>query len=381
MINAPVPVLPVMSTKGWRFPIAKNTVEDVYSGMTVCKVESGTSAIALALGLSGIDSLSEVLVPAYNCKSMREPVWVHGAQDVLYAVHADLSIDIADVESKLTARSKAILVPHFFGFPQPMRDIKRLCAENDLTLIEDCAHVFYRMPGGDSIGTNGDYIVGSATKFFPVTDGGFLASSSHDLSVIRDRGNSSIKRDLKALVNGLEISFKHGRLPVLRFVFSPFIRMVSRLREQADEVSGATVEQAARQLDHIDRENYGRPMTRTARVIVGFCSPENAVDRRRLNYIRLCQVVAGLSRCEALFPEIPSATIPYMVPVIISDPEETFPVLKRSGFPMYRWENCGRSDCEISNRYTRELIHLPCHEQLTSDELERMIELLQRHLA
>lgn len=381
MTHFPIPMLPVLSTNGWRFPVRRHNVEEVFSGMSVLNLESGTAAITLALELSGVNSSSEVLIPSYNCKSMREPVWVHGAKDVLYAVREDLTVDLSDIESKLTARSKAILVPHFFGFMQPMEEIRRLCTRNNLVLIEDCAHALYKSAACRDIGTHGDFVVGSATKFYPVAEGGFLASPSCDLGAVCSLSSRSLKRDLKALVNCLELSFKYRRLPIFRYVFGALFWAANRWRTSSTTASVEAKPNNTRRLEYIDADNYKRPMTRTAGAITRCYSQKYSVQRRQLYYSLICEAIGRLSRCRVLFPKIESAIIPYMVPVLIADPEETFPVLKRSGMPMYRWEDCGQSDCPVSNRYARELIHLPCHEQLSRDEIDRMVGLLGKHLA
>ena len=380
MTDCRIPVLPVMSTRGWGFPTRGGSVEEFFAGKTVFKVESGTAAIALALGHAGVDSSSEVLIPSYNCRSMREPVWVYGARDVLYAVRPDLTIDLADIQSKLTKRSRAILAPHFFGFPQQMKDIKQLCSDHGLVLIEDCAHVLFRLKGNDEVGTYGDYLIGSAPKFYPVVDGGFLVIQPNNPGKELDVHKHSIKRDTKSLVNCLEASFEYGRLPVLRPILGAIFRIAERMRKGKRGVSTGSAPQVERQFEHIDPEHFGWAMSRTSRVIAYFYSSERAANQRRLNYIRLCQAVSEIRRCRALFPAIGASTIPYMVPVIIEDPEQTFPALKYHGLPMYRWEDCGSSDCPVAGRYSRELIHLPCHEQLTDHDVELMIGLLREHL-
>ena len=59
---------------------------------------------------------------------------------------------------------KAILITHFLGFPQPIDEIKRICNERNLFLIEDCAHAFLSSYNGNPLGSYGDIAVFSLLK-------------------------------------------------------------------------------------------------------------------------------------------------------------------------------------------------------------------------
>ena len=67
----------------------------------------------------------------------------------------DLSLDPADVEAKLTPRTKAVCVVHFAGYPAPVRELRALCDAHGVALIEDAAHAPDADVDGRMLGTWG----------------------------------------------------------------------------------------------------------------------------------------------------------------------------------------------------------------------------------
>ena len=98
------------------------------------------AAIFKACGLLSLGQGDEILAPAYNCGSEIDPLLRSGATVSLYRVDRNTNIDLADIERRITGRTKAIYVTHYFGFPQPqIMALKALCERGGIFLIEDCA--------------------------------------------------------------------------------------------------------------------------------------------------------------------------------------------------------------------------------------------------
>ena len=93
-----------------------------------------------------------------------------------YKIHADLSVDIEDVKSKMdNPNVKAILLIHWFGFPQKcVFELKELCNKKGVTLIEDCAHTINGYYKGSKLGSIGDYSLFSIHKVLTTENGGML---------------------------------------------------------------------------------------------------------------------------------------------------------------------------------------------------------------
>src|SRR5215467_9777931 len=91
-------------------------------------VFSGRTAIFHGLRILGISSDERVLVPAFNCASLVEPILRHGAKVAFYKINTDCSADLDDLERRIDARTRAIVVIHYFGFPERLEPLRRLCA-------------------------------------------------------------------------------------------------------------------------------------------------------------------------------------------------------------------------------------------------------------
>ena len=104
-------------------------------------VNSGTAALHTILSSLGLKGEDEVVVPANTFASTVNAVFYVGAK----AVVADCEVDTFNVSAEtvdrvITPRTQAVMVTHLAGNPCEMDPIRKLCRENNLVLIEDCAH-------------------------------------------------------------------------------------------------------------------------------------------------------------------------------------------------------------------------------------------------
>lgn len=115
-------------------------------------VSSGTAALHLTCAALELGAGDEVIVPSFTfLASVNAPRYV-GATPVLCDVvspHAPL-IDVEDVRARITPRTRAVIAVHMLGYPAAMGELRALCAEHGLTLIEDAAQGFgVDAPHGD----------------------------------------------------------------------------------------------------------------------------------------------------------------------------------------------------------------------------------------
>jgi len=77
-------------------------------------------------------------------------------------------------ETTFTPRTKVLWVYHQYGFPQRMDAIVKIAREQNLTIIEDCAHAIDSYYQGKRLGTIGDFGILSFSKFVPSLMGGAI---------------------------------------------------------------------------------------------------------------------------------------------------------------------------------------------------------------
>lgn len=98
----------------------------------------------------------EVLLQAFTCNAVPNPVIWSGLKPVYVDVNEQtFNIDTADLRKKITPKSRALIVQHTFGLPADMAEIIKICQENNLILIEDCAHSLGATYQGKPVGTMG----------------------------------------------------------------------------------------------------------------------------------------------------------------------------------------------------------------------------------
>src|SRR5919197_843314 len=100
-------------------------------------VNAGSSALICGLIGAGVGPGDEVILPAYTWNATPNAVLAAGALPVLAEVDESLTLDPADVERKLTPRTKAILPVHMRGAPADLRALKPLAEAHGLVLVED----------------------------------------------------------------------------------------------------------------------------------------------------------------------------------------------------------------------------------------------------
>jgi dTDP-4-amino-4,6-dideoxygalactose transaminase len=117
---------------------------------------SGRSALMAILGVLNIKEGDEVLLQGFTCNSAVNPILEKRAKPVFVDVDETLNLDPEDLKRKITGKSKVVMVQHTFGWPAKIDEIEKIAKENQLYLIEDCAHSLGAKYHGRFCGTFGD---------------------------------------------------------------------------------------------------------------------------------------------------------------------------------------------------------------------------------
>lgn len=123
----------------------------------VVAVNSGTSALHLALEAIGIGKDDEVILPSFTFVATAQAVSQTGASPVFCDVTENsLNADPEDIEERISKKTKAIIVVHYRGMPCDMDKIMYLAKKHSLRVIEDAAHAFGSTYKGRRTGSVGD---------------------------------------------------------------------------------------------------------------------------------------------------------------------------------------------------------------------------------
>jgi perosamine synthetase len=158
-------------------------------------VNSGTSALHLSLLAAGVGPGDEVLVPSFSFAATANVVKLVGANPIFVDIEKEyFCLDIADLKSKITPKSKAIIPVHLYGQISDMRAINELSAKFNLVVIEDAAQSHLASLDGRPAGTWGNFACFSfyPTKNMTTGEGGMILCKSEDdarkLRLLRNQG-------------------------------------------------------------------------------------------------------------------------------------------------------------------------------------------------
>lgn len=377
-----IPLSPVFSGQLFSTSTVKNNVDSILRCDYVLHLSNGRSAIAVALEDAGVSKGDEVLVPAYHSLSMVHPIEWTQATPVFYNIFSDTNIDLKDIINKKTSNTKAIIITHYFGFMQDLSKIKEFCSGNNIILIEDCAHTFFGSHNGQCIGSQGDYSIASSMKFFACYDGGVLASSSKNLSKIK-LSPPPCTFEIKSLFSIIEKSIHYKRLKK----FNKTAEIIVNLKEQVWRLikpfiykkSGLAATPAASDGGYGLEENWiHKKATRSSASIIKRTNHLELIKARRNNYSTLHRELASLTNAHPLFGALDSETVPFLYPLYVNNPGESFFILKSKGVPIWRFgeelsPEITKDNFPDSVALSQHVFQFPCHQDLTPQELSWMI--------
>ena len=149
-------------------------------------LNSCTSALHLSLAAIGVREKDEVIVPSFTFPATANPVICQGGKPIFAEVDEVYhNIDPAEIEKKITERTKAIIPVHYAGHPADMNPIVEIAEKHDLAIIEDAAEALGAEYKGEKVGSIG---IGCfsfyPTKNITTGEGGMITTNDEDIDRI-----------------------------------------------------------------------------------------------------------------------------------------------------------------------------------------------------
>jgi dTDP-4-amino-4,6-dideoxygalactose transaminase len=144
-------------------------------------VNSGTSALHIALLSLGIGKGDEVIVPSFTFAATANSVALTGATPIFVDIDSTtFCIDPVEIEKAITPKTKAIQVVHLYGLAAEMPAIMKIAKKHKLLVIEDAAQAHMASIDGKPVGTFGD---AAAFSFYPTKN---MTSGEGGMIVFKD---------------------------------------------------------------------------------------------------------------------------------------------------------------------------------------------------
>lgn len=379
-----VPALPLASWQMFSDGAAA-TPDTVLGAEHTCFTTSGRAAIALGLELLGVGPGHKVLVPTYHCPTMIAPIVKLGGTPLFYPLTASGAPDLEYIQQHDEHPVTAMLVPHYFGLPQPMKRIRAFCDEHRIALIEDCAHAFFGRADGSPIGAWGDIAIASITKFFPAPDGGVLRTNKLPANASMPQlARRTLNDNIKAAIDMVELASRYRRLMGLSTPLNALFATKRKLRSlrhgngQPAETSrsgdASTMQIAPVQMQAFDLDLAHKQPCWISTVLARTVNPSRIAERRRANYLQLARTLSGRTGFAPLRPDLPEDAVPYVFPLCVQNPDDKHRELRRRGIPVFRWNLIWPGTPSIEGDtglvWSSQIFQLPCHQDLSPEDLD-----------
>lgn len=344
-----------------------------------CSFFWARNAIYHCLTALKIQPEEEILVPAFICSAAIEPLVAYGARVRFYQVKRNCELSLEDLRTRIGSRTRAVLVVHYFGFPQELHEIRSVCDQYGLQLIEDCAHVLPGLSCQRPVGTYGDASVFSWRKLLPVNDGAALYLKSP-----RDRSQPQLAREsvhltLKVAKGLIDQLAEQSAYPMIKIPYSWANRLRTRLLRAAGRVAtDSSGDVLDGNLPGFDVRSLNLPMTRLSGWILRHSKIPAIVEQRRRNYSLMFKEISQTPGVTPLFGELPEGVCPWVFPLFFDGISGVHLALRQRGIPATSWGGVRFGSLPIgsfpdSDFMYENLVFLPIHQSLEESQIAQII--------
>jgi len=344
------------------------------SRQTIC-LHRARTCIAVACELLGMHSGDEVLIPPYNCGSEIDPLLFMGMKVIMYRVDKKGQVDLDDVVKRITTKTRVLYVTHYFGWPQDTIQLKQICTNYGLKLIEDCALALFSQSRSSPMGLLCDASVYSLPKSLPVPDGGFLVI------------HSDVVPPKQLLEKPLFGEIFHSSLPFLKRWFLSGFGSVSGTSNgikktiETKELNKTDGHPSIPEKYYYDPSRYHRSMSKITRGMLSLFDIEGIVNARRRNFISLFEAISNSTSIRPFFSELPAGICPLLLPLVVEDRDVMASWLQSQGIPAFPWWNGYHRKLDWSefpeSCYLKDhILCLPVHQNLDDHHINHMINCL-----
>lgn len=359
-----------------RLKAVKNPASSWFPEETVSYVHRARTAISRLPELLAIKAGDEVLMPAYNCGSEIDSFLKLGITVVLFRIDTAGKIDVTDIMRKVSGKTKAVYMTHYFGFPQDLTNLLALCKQRDLFLIEDCALSLFSSDDNRKLGYLGDVAVASFPKTLPLPDGGALIVNNQTL---RLKTWALIKAPVFPVFRHLLPLIKSSVLRYLsrKPLYHPIFSWISGLLDAGKSGGPSNLAEKWKVMPesyYYKPELDNRRMSFLSKRMLDRIDYSQVVEKRRKNYQRLLSMFSDNPNVMPMFRALPPGVCPLVFPVIVQDREKICIELNKQHIHAIPWWAGYHRDLSWNGfedaRFLKDhVVALPIHQDLTEDEV------------
>ena len=339
----------------------------------VISVNSNTSGLYAAVGAAGVGPGDEVIVPCTTMSATAMAPLIYGGIPVFADIDEDsFCLDLENVCHNLTDKTKAIIAVNLFGQAAPLMELRKLCDQRGIVLIEDNAQAPLATEQGRYCGTVGHIGVFSLNyhKHVHTGEGGMCCTDDAELS------------------QRLQMIRNHAEAVVGEAGIDDITNMVGFNFRMTELSAAIGLVQLAHIKDHIHRRQcVGEAFSQGVHGLKGVLAPKVRNGCTHVYYVwalRYKEEILGPSRTafvKALNAEGFPCSEGYLKPLYLLPVFQQRKAIGRHGFPFHLTERTYEKGlCPTAERlYQNEfIVFQPCAWSLNDSTVDRLVEAIQK---
>ena len=312
-----------------------------------------------------------VLVPDYHNGNEVQAIRAAGVTVRFYRVGRNLEIDLEHLTTLArTTDARVLFAIHYFGWPQPVKELLALCETHGMILVEDCALSLLSETLSRPLGSFGRYATFCLYKTLPVPNGGVLVANDGGLHGLDDLELEPCRVATRAgRTIELMLEWLRGR------AYAPGVAAFAVKRVAGRAMVGLGVPRVPFGDIGFDLDSVNFDVAPLSRKLLGRFDYGEIRRRRRCNYQLLRDQLQA--RAAVLPPELEAGTCPLIFPLLVPDKPRASRALQAEGISAMEFWNGGDPDtCRPEHAdawYLREhLVELPIHQDITPGQVDFM---------
>jgi len=355
----------------------------------------GRAALYAILKAINVRENDEIIIQAFTCLAVPNPILAIGAKPVYVDIHPDkLSLDVSKIEEKISSRTKAIIVQHTYGIPADLDGVLQITKKNNLYLIEDACHSLGSLYKSKETGSFGDasfYSFGWAKPITAGTGGCAVINNAdlyHKMKKIYDEFEEPSLKD------NLSIKMQHI---IFSLFLNPkyfwFVRSAYRTLSNLG-IIGGTFSKEELNADIFSAYKKKMPRLQKKTLIRELHSVNDNVKHRKwvvslyeksLEKLGLPPWNAG-SDCQPVY---------LRYPILTKEKTRILQEARKKSIEIGDWFNSPihplqenewkyvcyeKRSCPVAEKMSKQLITLPTYNKVKKENIGRSIHFLKRHL-
>ena len=337
----------------------------------------GRGAVFQAIEALELKTDDIVLVPSYHCGVEIEAILMNNARIQYYNINKNLQIDMQDFEKKIiNGNVKAALIIHYYGFPQDIVSISKLCRKKNVVLIEDCSHSHLSHYGDKRLGTFGDLAIFSFRKMLPLSNGGgLLMNRKYPIN------------EKEAVTPGRFFIAKSAIGSYLRYhrsmvhLYNAFQLVNSRLRAGRFIVNEQTPSTGM----GVSEINCRTKISPSMKNIIKHCDDLKIEKLRRTNYILMQKTLHKQKWISEIYERLENGNVPLCFPLRINNGkrDEFERILKDKGVQSYIFgknlhPSLSREKYRDAHLLSAQIIGIPIHQKINQATIVKIAGIINR---